>query len=146
MIPLKEWWTKSLHYFMGDLFLKKIKIKHVFGPSCALSLMATWRANRWRCSCSLAPLMTGFSGLTPSTRSTASPGRLCPPRVTRPCTTTPKSWRSHCCQKTTWGQCEYQRSRTSNSVCLGFKSGFVEITIYIQDILQLLKPNCSPHY
>lgn len=71
------------------------------------SFTATWRVSLWPYSCSLGQQTTVFSGLTPSTRSTALPGRLCPHQATRSCSPTPKFLIFLCCPRATWGPCEY---------------------------------------
>jgi len=100
-IPLEAWPPKDLH------LTGSIGVTTSVFLFASLSSTATWRASLWPCSCSSARLTTGCWGPTPSTRCTASQARRCPPRATRPCTTTPRCWRSLCCRRTTCGPCEF---------------------------------------
>ncbi len=61
----------------------------------------------WPYSCLLGQQTTVFSVLTPSTRSTALPGRPCPHQATKSCSPTPKFLRLLFCPRATWGPCEY---------------------------------------
>lgn len=51
--------------------------------------------------------MTVCCGHMPSTRSTASRARPCPPPATRPSCPAPKSWRSRCCRRTACEPCKH---------------------------------------
>lgn len=70
------------------------------------SSVATKAHPHWRCRSSLEQPMRGSWNPTPSTRSTASPGRPSPHPAWRGWSTALKCWRSLWSQRATWELCK----------------------------------------
>lgn len=70
------------------------------------SFSGTTARLRWGCRCSSGPQTRGSWNPTPSTKSTASLGRLSPHPAWRGWSMGLKCWRSPWSLRTTWGWCE----------------------------------------